>query len=349
MVESPVITDSLARGRVKPRLTELVDTFGRVHKSVRISLTDKCQLRCTYCMPAEGMPWLPSSHILTREEIVRVARILYSGGFTDFRITGGEPLIRPDAAQIIAGIQSIEGPGHPIDISLTTNALLLRKFAPKLKAAGLDRVNISLDTLRPERFVKLTLRDQFDRVMEGLQAARDADLRPIKINTLLMPGINEDEILDLVQFSVEGGYELRFIEQMPLGENKWDGSTIITQRDILDTLSTKYELSEVPGRGSAPAAKWYINGGPATVGIIASVTHPFCGDCDRLRLTADGQIRNCLFSDEETDLRLLLRSGASDEEILERLETAVKAKEPGHLIGKAGFTIPKRNMSGIGG
>ena len=345
MVESSVTTPT-----ARPTSPEtLIDTFGRQHRSLRISLTDKCQLRCTYCMPAEGMPWIPSTHILTADEIVRVARVLYLAGVTEFRITGGEPLIRPDAPEIIARLRALEEPGRPLDLALTTNAVLLERLAPTLKDAGLDRVNVSLDTLRPERFTQLTLRNRFDQVLAGLRAASEAGLSPIKINTLLMPGINDDEVLDLAEFCVEQGYELRFIEQMPLGEHRWDPAEIITQQQILDTLATRYELSEVPNRGSAPAAKWYLNGGPATVGVIASVTQPFCAECDRLRLTADGQVRNCLFSDEEVDLRGPLRDGADDATILGLVRKSVMAKEAGHLIGRAGFNLPKRNMSGIGG
>lgn len=327
----------------------LVDTFGRVHRSLRISLTDKCQLRCTYCMPGEGLAWLPRRDHLSVEEIIRVAKVAYGAGIREFRLTGGEPLIRPEAIEIVRRLSQIPGDGEEVDLALTTNAVMLGRFAAPLKAAGLKRVNVSVDTLNQERFVSLTLRDRLAEVFAGLKAAKDAGLNPIKINTLLMPGINDDEVLSLTDFAVENGYELRFIEQMPLGDAAWDGSSIITQEQILRTLSTKYTLSEVPGRGSAPAAKWYLNGGPATVGVIASVTNPFCGDCDRLRLTADGQIRTCLFSDVETDLRTPLRAGASDEEISKLLHQATLGKEAGHLIGKAGFVVPERGMSRIGG
>ncbi len=329
--------------------TRLVDSFGRIHRSMRLSIIDKCQLRCTYCMPAEGLPWLTKSELLTIEEIVRIAEVAYSAGFTEFRITGGEPLIRRDVPEIVRQLRALETPDNPLDLSLTTNAVLLDRYAHDLQAAGLDRVNVSLDTLRQDRFKRLTLRDQLPDVLEGLRAAREAGLGPIKLNTLLIPGVNEDEVLDLTDFAVTHGYQLRFIEQMPLGESPWDGSTIITQQEILEQLATKYTLEEVPGRGSAPAQRWYLNGGPASVGVIASVTKPFCGDCDRLRLTADGQLRTCLFSDRETDLRTPLRNGASNEELLDIMGMATWAKEAGHLIGKAGFKLPRRGMSAIGG
>lgn len=328
---------------------QLVDTFGRVHRSMRLSVIDKCQLRCTYCMPAQGLPWLSKSELLTLDEIYRIARIAHFAGFTEFRITGGEPLIRTDVPELVQRLSDLSNPSAPIDLSLTTNAVLLDRYAQALKDAGLNRVNISLDSLRRDRFKALTLRDQLPQVLRGLEAAKNAGLSPIKLNTLLIPGVNDDEVLDLADFALTNGYQLRFIEQMPLGDSPWDGSTIITQQQILDQLSTRYSLTEVPGRGSAPAAQWYVDGGPATIGVIASVTKPFCGDCDRLRLTADGQLRTCLFSDKETDLRTPLREGATDAELLDLMGMATWAKEAGHLIGKAGFQVPERNMSRIGG
>lgn len=352
MVE-PTMTETLRAPASATRVSEprIVDSFGRVHRSMRLSITDKCQLRCTYCMPAEGLPWLAKNELLTVEEIIRLAGVAYSAGFREFRITGGEPLIRPDVPEIVSGLRSLAaGPGAAdLDLSLTTNGLLLDKYAQKLADAGLNRVNVSLDTLRPERFRELTLRDKLPQVLAGLEAAQAAGLGPIKVNTLLIPGVNDDEVVDLTEFAVSRGYKQRFIEQMPLGDSPWDGSNIITQEQILDQLRERYELTAVPGRGSAPAQEWYLDGGPGTVGVIASVTKPFCGDCDRLRLTADGQLRTCLFSDKETDLRGPLRDGASDREILDLMGLATWAKEAGHLIGKAGFVLPARNMSRIGG
>lgn len=329
----------------------LIDTFGRVHRSLRISITDKCQLRCTYCMPAEGLPWISSANLLSPDEFARLAGLLRGCGFTDFRITGGEPLVRPQVTEIVRRIASLAGDGSdlPLDLSLTTNAVLLERYAADLKNAGLQRINVSLDTLHRDRFRELTLRDRLDDVLRGLDAARRAGLEPIKVNTLIMPGINDDEILDLADFALTNGYRLRFIEQMPLGSGSWDARTIITQQQILDTLSQRYELREMPGRGSAPAAEWTVDGGPATIGVIASVTSPFCGDCDRLRLSADGQLRTCLFSDRETDLRTPLRDGADDRELLDIMGMATLAKGAGHLIGRAGFTRPRKGMSQIGG
>lgn len=342
---------------VEPTLTakrstatqELVDLYGRVHRSMRISITDKCQLRCTYCMPAEGLPWLSSTDHLSVSEIVRLAKVAYGAGFRDFRITGGEPLIRREVVDIVSGIAGIASLTDPIDLAMTTNGILLDVYAERLKSAGLQRVNVSLDTLKPERFATLTLRDRLDRVFRGLETAKAVGFSPIKLNTLLIPGVNDDEILDLMGFSLENGYELRFIEQMPLGGAPWDGSTIITQDQILATLASKYDLKEVPARSNAPAARWLVDGGPQSVGVIASVTRPFCGDCDRLRVTADGAMRNCLFSDLETDLITPMRKGATDQDLLDLMRLSTTRKEPGHLIGKSEFTRPKRGMSAIGG
>lgn len=338
---------------VKPAVSQvprrLVDGFGRVHRSMRISVTDKCQLRCTYCMPAEGLPWFEQSRLLTPKEMVTLAQLAHSVGFTDFRITGGEPLIRPEVVEVVRGIAGLATKSSPIDLSLTTNGVLLDRFAEPLAAAGLQRVNVSLDTLRADRFKEITLRDDLDRVFAGLEAARRAGLDPIKLNTLLIPGVNDDEIFDLVEFALAEGYFLRFIEQMPLGENVWDRTQIITQPEILQQLSSHYRLTPVAGRGSAPAQEWVLDDGPATVGVIASVTQPFCGACDRLRLTADGQLRTCLFSDKETDLRGPLRAGADTDELLRIMGLATAEKGEGHLIGQPNFVTPERGMSAIGG
>lgn len=329
---------------------ELLDTHGRVHRDLRVSLTDKCNLRCTYCMPAEGLPWLPKDELLTTPELLTLVEAAVHAGITEVRLTGGEPLVRPDVVEIVAGISALEGPGGRPEVSMTTNGLGLAKVADALADAGLARVNVSLDTLQPERFAEITRRDRFDDVVEGLAAADAAGLRPVKVNSVLQRGINDDEAVELTRWAVEHGYELRFIEQMPLdGGHAWQRSEMITGQEILGSLRSAFDLTEVPGRGAAPAERFLIDGGPATVGVIASVTMPFCGSCDRLRLTADGQLRSCLFARGETDLRGPLRAGASEPEIHALVHECLQGKRPGHGIDEPGFLQPPRPMSAIGG
>jgi len=333
----------------------LVDRFGRVATDLRVSLTDRCNLRCTYCMPAEGLAWLPREELLTDAEIVRLVRIAVERlGVKDVRFTGGEPLIRPGLVGIVAACADL----HPRPrMSITTNGLGLERLAEPLRDAGLDRVNVSLDTLDPERFKTLTRRDRHDAVLAGLKAAAAAGLTPVKINSVLMRGVNDDEAPDLVRFALENGYELRFIEQMPLdAQHAWDRATMVTAEEILTSLNAAYTLLPDPAdRGGAPAETWLVegytalDGTPARVGVIGSVTRPFCGDCDRTRLTADGQIRNCLFAREESDLRTPLRAGASDEALATRWRAAMWAKRPGHGIDNPSFLQPQRPMSAIGG
>lgn len=340
------LAERVARSRAEGRL---VDRFGRVATDLRISLIDKCNLRCTYCMPAEGLPWLPKQELLTDDEIVRLARIAVEMlGVEEIRFTGGEPLLRPGLVSIIGQVTALEP--RP-ETALTTNGLGLAKIAPALKDAGLDRVNISLDTLSPERFMALTRRDRHNDVLAAIEAAADAGLRPVKINTVLMRGINEDEAPALLRWCVDRGYELRFIEQMPLdGGHVWERHQMITAEEILRSLQDHFELTPDPAhRGAAPAETWLVDGGPVKVGIIGSVTRPFCGDCDRTRLTADGQIRNCLFATEESDLRAALRGGASDDEIADRWRVAMLGKRAGHGIDDPSFLQPSRPMSAIGG
>jgi cyclic pyranopterin phosphate synthase len=328
----------------------LVDTFGRVATDLRVSLTDRCNLRCTYCMPAEGLDWLPAPELLTDDEIVRLVRIgVELLGIREVRFTGGEPLVRRGLVGIVSRVAGLSP--RPT-LSLTTNGLGLERLAGPLRAAGLDRVNVSLDTLRPERFVQLARRDRLPDVVKGITVAARAGLAPVKVNAVLMRGINDDEVVDLLRWCLERGYELRFIEQMPLdAQHGWDRSTMVTAAEILERLSAAFELTpEDAGlRGAAPAERWLVDGGPARVGVIASVTRPFCGDCDRVRLTADGQVRNCLFAREESDLRTPLRSGASDEEIAARWRVAMLAKRAGHGIDDPSFLPPARPMSAIGG
>ena len=336
---------------------QLVDRFGRVHRDLRISLTDRCSLRCTYCMPAEGVPWLQRSTMLTTDEIVDVARVGVGLGLSEIRLTGGEPLLRADVVDVVRRLAALEGPDgrHP-ELSLTTNALRLPQLAEPLREAGLTRVNISLDTLDRARFAALTRRDKLDQTLAGIAAAEGAGLAPIKINAVAMRGVNDDEVVDLTRFAIERGYQMRFIEQMPLDAgHTWDRVTMVTQAEILDRLTSAFTLTEVPGRGAAPAELWYVDGGPATVGVIASVSAPFCGACDRLRLTADGQLRSCLFARTETDVRAILRAepaptgAARDEAVADAYRLCLAGKRPGHDIDDPAFLQPTRPMSAIGG
>ncbi len=327
----------------------LTDRYGRTATDLRVSLTDRCNLRCNYCMPAEGLDWLPTPDVLTDDEVVRLIQIaVVSLGVTEVRFTGGEPLIRRGFTDIVARTSELRP--RP-EMSVTTNGLGLDKVAKALAAAGLDRVNVSLDTVRRETFKAITRRDRFDDVVKGIAAAAGAGLTPVKVNAVLLRGHNDDQAPELLRWCLKHGYALRFIEQMPLdAQHVWSRDTMITADEILASLRTEFELSEHPdARGSAPAELFVVDGGPATVGIIASVTRPFCGDCDRVRLTADGQVRNCLFAREESDLRTALRSGASDEEIARRWRVAMASKLPGHGIDDASFLQPARPMSAIGG
>ncbi len=331
-------------------LVKLVDTYGRVATDLRVSLTDRCNLRCTYCMPEEGLQWLAKPDLLTDDEIVRLIRVAVTTlGVDEVRFTGGEPLLRPGLTGIVQRVAELDP--RP-EMSLTTNGIGLGRIAPALKEAGLDRVNVSLDTLRPEVFKALTRRDRHHDVLAGLAAARDAGLTPVKVNAVLMPGFNEDEAPDLLAWAVENDYELRFIEQMPLdAQHGWKRDGMVTAGDILTSLRTRFALTPEgdTARGSAPAERWLVDGGPHRVGVIASVTRPFCAACDRTRLTADGQVRTCLFATEETDLRGALRSGAPDEEIARIWRTAMWGKKAGSGLDDPTFLQPARPMSAIGG
>jgi GTP 3',8-cyclase len=332
----------------------LADQFGRIATDLRVSLTDRCNLRCTYCMPEEGLAWMPREQQLTDEEVGRLIRIAVERlGVTDVRFTGGEPMIRRGLTGIIAAAAAL----HPRPrLSITTNGIGLDRLAVPLRDAGLDRVNVSLDTLSPERFKQLTHRDRHADVLKGLAGAARAGLTPVKINTVLMRGINEDEAPALLRFALEHGYQLRFIEQMPLdAQHRWDRHEMVTAEAILASLEPFGLLPDSVSRGTAPAETWLVPGhvdaagNPARVGVIGSVTRPFCGDCDRTRLTADGQVRNCLFATEESDLRGLLRSGAQDADIAKAWQTAMWGKRAGHGIDDPSFLQPVRPMSAIGG
>ena len=328
-------------------MNTLIDTYGRVHRNLRVSLTDRCNLRCTYCMPNDFAAWLPSEHQLTTDELVRVIEIAVSEGINEVRLTGGEPLLRPDIVEIVSRINAIT---NAPTLTMTTNALTLEKVAQPLVDAGLTRINISLDTLDRDRFKLMTHRDRIDDVFAGIKAAQDAGINPIKINAVLLKSVNADEAPALLEWALANNLALRFIEQMPLDAGGiWERSSLVTADDIYADLSTRYELTPCNGRGSSPAEEFFVNGGPATVGIIGSVTRPFCGACDRLRLTSDGQLRSCLFSLEEMDLRTAMRNEASDEDIALRFRKTVAGKLPGHGINDPKFIQPQRPMSAIGG
>jgi cyclic pyranopterin phosphate synthase len=326
-----------------------MDRYGRVATDLRVSLTDRCNLRCTYCMPAEGLDWLPDESVLTEDEVVRLVRIgVEELGITEVRFTGGEPLVRRGLVDIVRRTKALT---PSPETSLTTNALGLARTAPALAEAGLDRVNVSLDSIRRETFRAMTLRDRLHDVLAGLEAARAAGLGPVKINAVLMRGRNDDQGPELLRWAIEEGYHLRFIEQMPLdAQHRWDREQMVTADEIFASLEAQFSLTPAAEpRGSSPAELFLVDGGPATVGVIASVTRPFCGDCDRVRITADGQVRNCLFAREESDLRGALRAGASDAEIAERWVTAMRGKRAGHGIDDPSFLQPDRPMSAIGG
>ncbi|MDI6908272.1 GTP 3',8-cyclase MoaA [Nocardioides sp.] len=332
-----------------PHTRTLSDRYGRVATDLRVSLTDRCNLRCSYCMPAEGLEWLPDESVLTDDEVVRLVRIgIELLGILEVRFTGGEPLVRRGLVDIVRRTHEID---PTVETSLTTNALGLARVAPALAEAGLHRVNVSLDSIRQETFLAITRRDRLSDVLAGLAAARDAGLGPVKVNAVLMRGQNDQQAPELLRWAIAEGYQLRFIEQMPLdAQHVWNREEMVTAEEIFERLEAEFDLQPVDEpRGSAPAELFRVDGGPATVGVIASVTRPFCGDCDRVRLTADGQIRNCLFAREESDLRTALRTGASDEVIADRWVVAMRGKRAGHGIDDPSFLQPDRPMSAIGG
>jgi len=331
---------------------DLVDSFGRVVRDLRISVTDRCNFRCTYCMPAEGMTWLDRSEVLTYEEIERVARICVEKfGVDSLRLTGGEPTVRAHLPQLISKLAALRLPdGTKPDIALTTNGATLRNIAVELRDAGLDRINVSMDSLKPERFFAMTRRDELHNVLAGIAEAQVAGFSPMKVNAVVERGANDDEILDLVRYGRDNNVEVRFIEFMPLdATNEWERNKVVSQDEIVATIAAEFPLELMPARGAAPADRWRFLDGKGTVGVIPSVTHPFCGDCDRVRLTSDGQFRTCLFATDESDIRTLLRNGGTDAEIAELIQVAVGAKWAGHQINQVNFIRPNRSMSQIGG
>jgi len=323
----------------------LVDGYGRVHRDLRISVTDRCNLRCTYCMPAEGMTWLDRSEVLTFEEIERVAGLLVGQfGIDAIRLTGGEPTVRAHLPVLVRKLAAL-----PVDLSLTTNGTTLALLADDLAAAGLRRVNVSMDSLRPERYAELTRRDVLDRVLEGIDAALAAGLSPVKVNAVVVRGVNDDEVVDLAAYGRERGVTLRFIEFMPLdADGEWRRDAVVPAAEIIAAIGERWPLERVAS-GSEPAQRWRYLDGAGEVGVIPSVTDAFCSSCDRIRLTAEGALRSCLFAVEETDLRGPLRAGASDDDLAALVRSTVAAKWAGHGISEVTFSRPRRSMSQIGG
>ena len=326
---------------------DLVDPFGRTIRDLRISVTDRCNFRCTYCMPEEGMVWVPRSEVLTFEEIERLARIFVERFEVDgLRLTGGEPTVRAHLPVLVGKLAALRVPAH----SASPLAATFRLVAHDLRAAGLDRVNISLDTLRADRFLQMTRRDELVRVLDGIEAAKEAGFAPVKINAVVQRDVNDDEIVDLARFGRDNDVEVRFIEFMPLdASGHWVNRDVVTQDEIVAAISEVFPLEQMSSRGAAPADRWRYLDGRGTVGVIPSVSKPFCGDCDRVRLTADGQFRTCLFATTEFNLLKLMREGADDNVVAAEIQRAVGTKWAGHQINQVSFIRPGRTMSQIGG
>ena len=325
----------------------LVDTFARVADDLRISVTDRCNFRCTYCMPAEGLAWLPRSEILTFEELTRLLRIFVGLGVRSIKVTGGEPTVRADLPTLV---RMFRGVGPELDISITTNGVLLYRLALPLAEAGIDRATVSCDSLMRHRFADMTRRDALEKVLAGLKAAEGAGLTPIKINCVVIGGTNDDEVVEFARWSRETGYEVRFIEYMPLdADHAWEREKVVPMARVLEQIDAVHPL--VAGtHGVEPAATYrFADGAPGAIGVIASVTQPFCDTCNRLRLTAEGMVRSCLFALEETDLRGPMRQGAADHELEGLIREAVWRKWSGHRINHPDFIQPERSMSMIGG
>ena len=328
-------------------MTRFVDSFGREHRDLRVSLIDKCNLRCTYCMPGEHMEWMPGANLLSADEFVRVISLAVANGVTDVRLTGGEPLLRPDLVEIVERVAAL--PTKP-SIAITTNGIRLARSIDALVAAGLQRINISIDTLDAQRFLQLTRRNELHAVLDGIEATMASGIKPIKLNAVLMRGVNDVEAPVLLNWAIERELELRFIEEMPLSVGgNWSPDAYVTTADTIAMLQAEFELRMLPRDVHSPAFQMEVVGSGATVGFISSISQPFCGGCDRLRLTADGQFRNCLFGRDEHDLRGLLRSDASDDALLERMLASVAAKKAGHGTDDLKLLEPVRSMHAIGG
>ena len=337
----------------------LVDGFGRVHRDLRISVTDRCNFRCTYCMPSEGMQWIPRTELLSYEELARVAGVFVERfGFESIRLTGGEPTVRAHLPALVAKLSPLEvpasgaEPGRPVDVALTTNGATLRTVAHDLAAAGLRRINVSCDSLRRDRFLEMTRRDELPAVLDGIDAAIEAGLDPVKVNVVAMCGVNDDELVDFARFGRERGVTVRFIEFMPLdAQEAWTNDQVLTQDEILEVIGSVFPLEPVASsaRGSEPAERFRYLDGRGELGVIPSVTHAFCTSCDRVRLTAEGEVRSCLFALDAHDLREPLRRGATDDDLAAIIEGAVAAKWAGHQINQPVFIRPSKSMSQIGG
>ena len=338
----------LAQAGPMPVSGPLIDTFGRVADDLRVSVIDKCNLRCTYCMPAEGLPWMPSQALLSVEEIARVVARMVHLGVRAVKFTGGEPLARKELPEIVAEVRAID---PALDLSLTTNGTLLDRCAGPLRAAGLDRVTVSCDSLLPDRFAEMTRRDAFAAVHRGLDAAAAAGFDPIKLNVVVIRDTNDEELADFADFARRTGYEVRFIEYMPLdAEHAWERNKVVPSAEVVERIAASHDLVPRVTADGQPATSFsFADGSPGGIGVIASVTEPFCASCNRLRLTADGQLRNCLFSLAEDDLRILLRAGATDDELDGAIRRTVWSKWAGHRINHPDFTQPERSMSMIGG
>jgi cyclic pyranopterin phosphate synthase len=324
----------------------LTDSFGRVVRDLRVSITDRCNFRCTYCMPAEGMVWQDRAELLTFEEITRVVGVFTSLGVEGVRLTGGEPTVRAHLPVLVAQLASL--PARP-ELAMTTNGASMRLMAEDLRAAGLDRVNISCDSLQPQRFAEITRRDSLPAVLDGIQAANAAGFDPVKINCVLMRGVNDDEIVDFARFGREHGVSIRFIEFMPLdADDRWQRGAVVPSSEVIERVAAAFPIEEI-AHGPEPASRFRFTDGAGEIGVIASVTQPFCASCDRVRVTADGQFRTCLFALDETDLRAIVRGGGSDDDLEAAIRTAVDHKWAGHQIGNVTFIRPPRSMSQIGG
>ncbi len=338
---------------------DLVDPFGRTIRDLRISVTDRCNFRCTYCMPEEGMKWLARSDVLSFEEIERLARIFVERFEVDgLRLTGGEPTVRAHLPVLVHKLAQLRVPsssssalaGQKPDLSITTNGATFRLLAHELREAGLDRANISLDTLQRDKFQRMTRRDELLRVLDGIEAAKEAGFSPVKINVVIERGTNDDEILDLAAYGRDNDVEVRFIEFMPLdASGHWMNDKVVSQDEIVNAIGAVYPIEQVPARGAAPADRWRYLDGKGMIGVIPTITKPFCGDCDRVRLTADGQFRTCLFANTEFNLLALMRGGSNDDELAVEIQRAVGTKWAGHQINQVNFTRPTRSMSQIGG